>query len=48
MIPLEALAVEHAAQLRREAASARLAALARCCRPGTWLRLLRRRTAARA
>jgi hypothetical protein len=38
----ETLAAEHTAQLRTEAAAARLAALARCCRPSTWARTARR------
>ncbi len=36
------LAGEHEADLRRQAGGFRLAALARCCRPGTWGRALRR------
>ncbi|WP_448625899.1 hypothetical protein [Geodermatophilus sp. URMC 64] len=32
------LVTGHAADLRRRAAGARLAALARCCRPGAWAR----------
>ena len=36
------LAADRGRELRREAAQARLAALARCCRPSTWRRVLRR------
>lgn len=33
---LELLAETRAAELRREASAARLAAIALCCRPSTW------------
>ncbi len=36
------LAGDHEADLRRQAGRSRLAALARCCRPSTWGRALRR------
>jgi hypothetical protein len=39
---VEALAAEHATDLRRRAAISRLAALARCCRPGAWARIAQR------
>jgi hypothetical protein len=35
------LAETHGADLRRQAGNARLAALARCCRPSTWARTAR-------
>lgn len=35
------IAADHVAQLRREACIARLVALARCCRPSTWARVVR-------
>ncbi|NEK84741.1 hypothetical protein GCU60_03040 [Blastococcus saxobsidens] len=35
---LELLAETRAAELRREASAARLAAMAACCRPSTWAR----------
>ena len=38
----EALAADHVADLCRQACTSRLAALARCCRPSTWARALRR------
>ena len=40
------LAEQKAARLCREAGTARLAALARCCRPSTWSRSIRRATRA--
>lgn len=40
------LAGDRAVELQRHAATARLAALARCCRPSTWVRATRRVTAA--
>ena len=39
---LELLAETRAAELRREASAARLAAIAACCRPGTWARVAHR------
>lgn len=36
------LLAERTQQLRREAAGARLAALARCCRPSSWARAVQR------
>ena len=44
----EQLATDHAAALRRDAATSRLAALARCCRPSSWARAARRAGAAAA
>lgn len=35
------LAADRARELQREARDARLAALVRCCRPGTWQRAAR-------
>jgi hypothetical protein len=35
------LAAEHRARLRQDAATARLAAIARCCRSSAWARALR-------
>jgi|tagenome__1003787_1003787.scaffolds.fasta_scaffold15561204_1 hypothetical protein len=40
----EAFAAEHGAQLRRDASTARLARLARCCRPSAWARAGRQAT----
>jgi len=45
---LEVFAADRGQRLRREAAAARLAALARCCRPSAWGRAARRATAATA
>ena len=39
---IELLAKQHLAELRREAANARLAAIAHCCTPGAWARGARR------
>jgi hypothetical protein len=38
----EMLAEQHRAELGREARTARLAALARCCSPRTWARIAHR------
>jgi hypothetical protein len=43
---LELLVADRGRELRREAAAARLAALARCCRLSTWGRATRRATQA--
>ena len=43
---LEVLAADRGRELRREAATARLVALVRCCRPSTWSRATRRATEA--
>ena len=43
---LEALAADRGRELRREAAAARLVALARCCQPSAWGRAARRATEA--
>ncbi|MGY1672019.1 hypothetical protein [Geodermatophilus sp. SYSU D00710] len=40
------IADDRATELQRHAATARLAALARCCRPSIWVRAIRRVTAA--
>jgi hypothetical protein len=40
------IADDRAAELQRRAATERLAALARCCRPSTWVRAARRAAAA--
>jgi len=40
--PIELLAEQHRAELRREAADARLAAMVRCCTPSAWARGARR------
>ncbi len=42
----QGLAADRAAELQRSAATARLAVLARCCRPATWARAARRADAA--
>jgi hypothetical protein len=42
------IAADRAVELQRHAATARLAALARCCRPSTWARTARRATGAMA
>jgi hypothetical protein len=42
----ELLAADRSRELRRQAATARLAALARCCRPSAWGRAARRATTA--
>jgi hypothetical protein len=36
------IAADRISQLRREACAARLVKLARCCRPSTWTRTVRR------
>jgi hypothetical protein len=43
---LEAIAADRGRELRREAATARLVALARCCQPSAWGRAARRATEA--
>jgi hypothetical protein len=43
---LELLTAERGRELRREAAHARLVALAPCCRPSAWGRAARRATVA--
>ena len=40
------IADDHAAELQRRAAADRLASLARCCRPSTWVRATRHVAAA--
>ena len=42
---LELLAADHGRELRREAAAARLVALAHCCQPSAWGRASLRATA---
>ncbi|MGY1617191.1 hypothetical protein ACI797_10645 [Geodermatophilus sp. SYSU D00691] len=42
----QVIADERGAELQRRADTARLAALARCCRPSTWARAARRAAAA--
>ena len=44
--PTEVLVAGHSTDLRQEAAAVRLALLARCCRPSTWARLVRRTSTA--
>jgi hypothetical protein len=41
-LPGQLLVADHAGDLHRRAAAARLAAVANCCRPGTWARAARR------
>jgi hypothetical protein len=41
-LPDQLLVADHAGDLHRRAAAARLAAVANCCRPGTWARAARR------
>lgn len=45
-ITAQLIAEERSAELQRHAATARLAAIARCCQPSTWARAARRTAAA--